>query len=156
VDSGHGRIGTRECSVISNPDWIKWLVDSRSEWASIKAVIRIRSTFASENETTIEDRFYITSLRASAKRLLGLIRQLWGIESMHWVLDVTFGDDQSRIRKGNAPQNMALSALNLLQIIKIKFPRIEGVRTSIARLRKMAGWDDIWLTNILNATDINA
>ncbi len=159
VDAGHGRIETRECTVISDPEWIKWLVDSHPKWTSIKAVVRIRSTFISESGTTTEDRFYIASLLGLAKRLLSLIRQHWGIESMHWVLDVTFGDDQSRIRKGNAPQNMAVikkSALNLLQIIKSKFPRIEGVRTSIARLRKMAAWDDLWLMNILNAKPISS
>lgn len=155
VDSGHGRIETRECTVISDPKWLKWLKEDRPEWNSIEAVIKIRSIFEIKDQVTTEERFYITSSTTTAKKLSNAIRQHWGVESMHWILDVTFGDDQSRVRKGNAPQNMAVikkSALNLLQIIKKKFPRINGVRTSIARLRKIAAWDEGWLMDIISAS----
>lgn len=157
VDSGHGRIETRECTVISDPEWLKWLKAERPEWNSIKSVIKIRSIFEIKDKVTTEERFYIASLVAPAKKLSNAVRKHWGVESMHWILDVTFGDDQSRVRKGNAPQNMAVikkSALNLLQIIKKKFPRIDGVRTSIARLRKIAAWDEQWLMDIINTSAI--
>ncbi len=157
VDGSHGRIETRECKVISDPQWMKWLKEERPEWNSIQSVIKITSIFETKGKTTTEDRFYIASLIAPAKKLSKSVRQHWGVESMHWILDVSFGDDQSRVRKGNAPQNMAVikkSALNLLQIIKNRFPRINGVRTSIARLRKVASWDEEWLMDIINAGDI--
>lgn len=157
VDSGHGRIETRECTVISDPEWMKWLKAERPEWSSIKSVIKIRSIFEIKDKVTTEERFYVASLVAPAKKLSNVVRNHWGVESMHWILDVTFGDDQSRIRKGNAPQNMAVikkSALNLLQIIKKKFPRIDGVRTSIARLRKIAAWDEKWLMDIINTSAV--
>jgi predicted transposase YbfD/YdcC len=157
VDSGHGRIETRECTVISDPEWMKWLKAERPEWNSIKSVIKIRSIFEIKDKVTTEERFYITSLVAPARKLSNAVRKHWGVESMHWILDVTFGDDQSRVRKGNAPQNMAVikkSALNLLQIIKKKFPRIDGVRTSIARLRKIAAWEEQWLMDIINTSAI--
>lgn len=157
IDSGHGRIETRECTVISDPEWMKWLKAERPEWNSIKSVIKIRSIFEIKGKVTTEERFYIASLVTPAKKLSNAVRKHWGVESMHWILDVTFGDDQSRVRKGNAPQNMAVikkSALNLLQIIKKKFPRIEGVRTSIARLRKIAAWDEKWLMDIINTSAV--
>ncbi len=67
-----------------------------------------------------------------------MIRSHWSVESMHWVLNMSFGEDQSRIRKGNAPENMAIIrhfALNLLQKYK------KG-RQTIKRLRKMSGWEN--------------
>jgi hypothetical protein len=68
---------------------------------------------------------------------------------LHWVLDITFGDDQSRIRKGNAPRNMAIvkkTVLNLLSIVKRASPRL-----SLKRMRKMAGWDSLFLEKVLAA-----
>lgn len=79
-----------------------------------------------------------------------MIRQHWGIENkLHWVLDVCFAEDQSRIRKGNAPRNIAIikkTALNLLQIIKATRPRI-----SLKRMIKFAGWDNDFLNEVLMA-----
>lgn len=73
-----------------------------------------------------------------------------GIENkLHWVLDTSFGDDQSRIRKGNAPRNMAIvkkTVLNLLQIVKKDMKRI-----SLKRMRKLAGWDNQFLNTVLMA-----
>jgi len=78
------------------------------------------------------------------------VRQHWGVENkLHWVLDVSFGDDQSRIRKGNAPRNRAIikkTVLNLLNIVKKASPRL-----SLKRMRKMAGWDNAFLEKILAA-----
>jgi len=68
---------------------------------------------------------------------------------LHWVLDVSFGDDQSRIRKGNAPRNRAIikkTVLNLLNIVKKASPRL-----SLKRMRKMAAWDNAFLEKILAA-----
>ena len=77
-----------------------------------------------------------------------IIRQHWGVENgLHWVLDVTFNDDQSRIRKGNAPQNMAIlkkTALNIFQIMKKSRPRV-----SIKAMRKLAGWDHQFMDDLL-------
>lgn len=154
----HGRLESRICTVIADQQWIKWLTSEHNKWSTIKSVIRIISTRTIKGVTTEEARFYIASISMSAKQTLNAIRSHWSIEnSLHWVLDVTFGDDQSRVRKGNAPQNMLIlkkAALNLLQMIKTQFPRIDGVRTSIARLRKMAGWVEDWLLRILVAKPV--
>ena len=155
-DKAHGRFEIRNCTVITDDKWLNWLKDSRKDWASIKSVIKITSTRTIKGKESIEDRFYISGLDStSAEQSLNYIRSHWAIENnLHWTLDMSFGDDKSRIRKGNAPQNMLVLkkvALNLLEIIKARYPRIDGVRTSIVRLRKLTGWLDEWLLKVLCA-----
>lgn len=130
-DKGHGRIETRKCFVSHD---VQWLKDRNENWQSIQSIICIESTRHIKNKATIEYRYYISSLIETPKKMLESIRSHWAIEnSLHWVLDMSFFDDQSRIRDGNAPQIMAILrhiAFNLLQLVKTK-------KFSIKRLRKM-------------------
>jgi predicted transposase YbfD/YdcC len=145
-DKGHGRIETRGCLVVND---VEWLRESHPNWKSIQTIIRIESMRTIKDKTSTETRFYISSLDRTAEKMLTYIRSHWAIEnSLHWILDMVFGEDQSRIRKHNAPQVMAIirhMALNLLQGAKNQMKR-----QSIKRLRKMAGWDNQTLTNILS------
>jgi predicted transposase YbfD/YdcC len=147
-DKGHGRIESRKCWVSNE---VSWLRDRHPQWESIQSIVRIDSTREIKTKITTETRYYISSLNESAQKILSSIRSHWAIEnSLHWVLDMSFGEDQSRIRKNNAPQAMAIIrhiALNLLQLTKAQMKR-----QSIKRLRKMAGWDNPTLTTILNQT----
>ena len=99
---------------------------------------------------SVEKRYYISSLKADPQKLMTAIRSHWGVENqLHWVLDVCFGEDVSRIRKGNAPQNIAImkkAVLNLMKVIKQSRPR-----TTFKRMRKMAGWDSGFMESILRA-----
>lgn len=144
-DKGHGRIETRQCWVTHE---VAWLRDRHPHWHSINSLIRIDSVRETKDKTTYETRYYISSLKEIPQKILGVVRSHWAIENnLHWVLDMSFGEDQSRIRKENAPQVMAIirhMALNLLQLTKDNMKR-----QSIKRLRKMAGWDDNILSNIL-------
>jgi predicted transposase YbfD/YdcC len=146
-DKGHGRIETRRCTVTEG---ISWLQEQHPHWKGLRSVIEIESTREIKGEITREKRYYISSLAAETSPILSAVRQHWGVENrLHWVLDVSFGDDQSRIRKGNAPRNMAIikkTVLNLLNIIKKTSPR-----TSLKRMRKMAGWDNAFLERVLTA-----
>jgi predicted transposase YbfD/YdcC len=134
-DKGHGRVETRECWVM---DAVEWLKKRHPRWSSIQSVIKIQSVRESK-VTTKEVRYYISSLKDTPDQVLKSIRSHWAIENtLHWTLDMSFNEDYSRIRKGNAPYAMAIIrhvALNLLQQIKTK-------RQSIKRLRKMCGWDN--------------
>ena len=98
------------------------------------------------SERKIELRYFISSSLTSAPKMLAAVRLHWGIENqLHWVLDMSFGEDQSRIRKDNAPTNVAIirhAALNMIRQAQKK-------RVSIKRMRKAAGWDDLVLTDIL-------
>lgn len=144
-DKGHGRIESRKCWVSND---VSWLRERHPQWKSIHSIVRIDSTREIKGKISIETRYYITSLEEKAQKILNSIRSHWSIEnSLHWVLDMSFGEDQSRIRKNNGPQVMAIIrhiALNLLQLTKAQMKR-----QSVKRLRKMAGWDNNTLTSIL-------
>lgn len=144
-DKGHGRIETRTCWVSQD---VSWLHELHEHWKSIQSIIRIDSVRESKMNSTTETRYYISSCQLTPKKILEAIRSHWAIENnLHWVLDMSFGEDMSRIRKNNAPQIMAVIrhiALNLLQLTKDNMKR-----QSIKRLRKMAGWDHALLSAIL-------
>ncbi len=144
-DKGHGRIETRECTVTSD---ISWLKEAHPKWKELNSIVEIKSKRETKKGATMETRHYISSLNADPSKLLSAVRMHWGIENkLHWVLDVSFNDDQCRIRKGNAPRNIAIikkAVLNLLQIIKKNNPRI-----SLKGMRKMAGWDYGFMDTIL-------
>ena len=143
-DKGHGRIEHRKCEATSAINWLQ----KEHNWHGLQTIIRITATRTIKEKTAVEARYYISSLTADAKLILENTRSHWAIEnSLHFVLDMSFGEDQSRIRKDNAPLAMAVIrhlALNFLQQAKEKYKRM-----SIKRLRKLAGWDNKTLENIL-------
>ena len=152
-DKGHGRIETRECLVTNNTHWLR---ERHPHWSSIKSIIRINSTRELKSSITTESRYYISSLeypqdKAGAEKMLVNIRSHWAIEnSLHWVLDMSFNDDQSRIRKGNAPYAMAIIrhiATNTLQLTKDQLDKPNS--HTIKRLRKLCGWDTKMLDKAL-------
>jgi len=150
VDKGHGRFEIRTCKATSDIDWLR---NSHPQWKMLNSIAEIESKRKIKGVTTCEKRYYISSLRAVPTMILSGVRQHWGIEnSLHWVLDVSFGSDQSRIRKGNAPQNIAIirkCALNLLQQVKKNWTSTSP-RLSIRRARKAAGWDSNFMNIVLS------
>jgi len=110
----------------------------------------VKSTREVRKNISVENRFYLTSLPPEPELVGKAIRSHWGIEnSLHWILDVTFREDDSRIKEKNAIENIALVrkiALNLLQSVK------QGLKDmSIRRLRKKSGWDNKTLESVLMA-----
>ncbi|MFV0375850.1 MAG: ISAs1 family transposase, partial [Mangrovibacterium sp.] len=104
VDCGHGRIETRECFAYSNLE----MIEGADQWEGLKTIFRIDSqrTIKSTGETSQQTRYYISTLEAQAKQFNSWTRNHWAIENnLHWTLDVVFGEDQSRKRKGYAAQN---------------------------------------------------
>ncbi|HEY5234534.1 MAG TPA: ISAs1 family transposase [Rhabdochlamydiaceae bacterium] len=143
-DKGHGRIETRACAVSND---VEWLRNMHPRWKTIHSIIQIYSKRELKNKTTEETRYYVSSLKdSSPEETLKAIRDHWGIENtLHWILDMSFNEDYSRIRKENAPQVMAIIrhfALNLLQQNKPK-------RQSIKGFRKICAWDDEALGQII-------
>jgi predicted transposase YbfD/YdcC len=141
---GHGRIEKRTCSVIKDLS----LMEGSDRWDSLKSLVRIESERT--NKTTLqtekETRFFIASLPPNAQHINGCVRTHWGIEnSLHWVLDVAFHEDDSRKRAGHAAQNFSLLnriALNLLKNEKLSKRSVKGKRLK-------AGWNTQYLTSIL-------
>lgn len=144
IDKGHGRFETRKCYVSDHIDWL----DGRDEWKDLRTIIMLEEKREIKDKVEQERRFYISSLAADAKLISESIRAHWGIENkLHWILDVTFGEDDSRVRKDHAPENMSLVrrwTLNMLQTAQNKIKDI-----SIKGLRKKAGWGNSTLDLVL-------
>jgi predicted transposase YbfD/YdcC len=148
-DKGHGRIEQRSVSVIGEVDWLdgdrRFPGELRLPGAS--CVIRVDSRVELRDRCRVETRYYISSAPLSAEQAAAAVRGHWGIEnSLHWVLDVVFNDDQCRLRKGHGAKNMAIVrhfAINLVRAAKDKH--------SIKLRRKAAGWDHDYLAKMLGA-----
>jgi predicted transposase YbfD/YdcC len=115
-EKGHGRIETREYYLITDISWL----EGKEAWEGLKAIGMATSRCIRKGKETEEVRYFISSI-TNGTDFANAVREHWGIESMHWTLDVTFGEDKSRIRKENEPENATLLrkiALNFLKIEK--------------------------------------
>lgn len=114
-DYGHGRIESRTCYAVLLPDYLREL---QKEWADLTSLVCIVSSREINEKKQIETRYYVSSLKPDAEKIGRAIRCHWLVEnSLHWVLDVTFGEDNSRIRRGYSAENMCVMrhlALNLI------------------------------------------
>jgi predicted transposase YbfD/YdcC len=142
VDIGHGRIETRTCHMITEFNHIQ----NRQKRKELKTE-STREFKNSDKPTEKATRYYISNVEANAKDFQNHIRYHWSIENkLHWILDVAFGEDASRKRSGNSPQNFSTLnkiALNLLKNEKTLKVGIKG--------RKLkAGWDNKYLLKVLN------
>jgi predicted transposase YbfD/YdcC len=139
---GHGRQEARACWVLHDLDGIR----DRDRWEELRSVIIVVSERVVDGAATYERRYYISSRKAGAKTLLGAIRGHWGIEnSLHWVLDVGFDEDRSRVRTDHGPENLALLRRWAVSLLK----HAESGRSSIRRKRLTAGWDNEFLEKVL-------
>ena len=145
VNKNHGRIEIRECWTISDPD-ILCNLRGFNNWEKLNSVVRLRAERRVGEHISIEDRYYIASFTGAAK-ILSAIRSHWGIENqLHWVLDIAFDEDRSRIRKDHGPENFALLrhiALNLLKQEKT-------CKRSMKGKRLLAGWNHDYLITVLS------
>lgn len=142
---GHDRREIRQCWVVSEPDYRAYL-RSGAAWPNLTTLVKLLTVRITPKKTDISVRYFISSWSASAHAFLKRIREHWQIENgLHWVLDIAFREDESRIRKDHAPQNMALLrhiALNLLK-------QETSVKVGMAAKRKMAGWDNAYLLKVV-------
>jgi predicted transposase YbfD/YdcC len=143
VTGGHDRVETRRCWATDVDG--KGLVD-QTEWEKLKSICLVEYEKFEDGETSTERRYFISSLEPNPEKLLEATRRHWHIETkMHWVLDVAFQEDDSRIRMGNAAQNM--SAVRRLALGLLEQEESLSVGTKNKRLR--AGWDQDYLEKIL-------
>ena len=138
IDAGHGRIEVRRAYVLDFEEYKK-LIPSGLKWKKLAQIVTIEATRDGANFKTQEMRFYITSSIATPEKLLTATRKHWGVEnSLHWTLDVTFREDESRIRKDAAPENFAIFWHIALNIIR----KNTSIDASVKRKRHMAAMDD--------------
>lgn len=138
VEKGHGRIETRTYTASQVVDWI---ASDRSypgqpRFTTIKTIIKVDSQTEQTGRSTAETHIYISSAPLDIERLAKGIRGHWGVESMHWLLDVEFKDDLSRYRTGHGAKNMAIVRRFALGLV-----RATQAKGSVKTRRKRAGWD---------------
>jgi predicted transposase YbfD/YdcC len=145
VNQGHGRVEVRECWSTSDPEYLSYIA-TLAEWQSLQSIAVVQAERQLGDERTVKRRYFISSLKSDAKLLLHAVRTHWEIENkVHWVLDIAFREDDSRIRKGNGAENFAVLrhiALNLLR-------RETSAKRSLKAKRKKAAWDQQYLLKVL-------
>jgi predicted transposase YbfD/YdcC len=141
-NEGHGRFEARRCWATSDLSWLS----GREEWEGLRSVVFVESERFVGESLSVEERYYLSSLPADAKLLNEVARSHWGVEnSLHWVLDVTFDEDRSRVRKGNAPENFGLLRRLALCLLK----RDTSSKGSIKGKRLQASWNEDYLLQVL-------
>ncbi len=139
-----GREEERFYAVASIPESMKALA---SEWPGTRSIGQAITSFVVDGEETSEVRYFISSREARVNEFAKSVRSHWSIESMHWVLDVVFHEDASRIRSGNATENMSFTRKFVTTLLKQDTSRV-----SLKGKRKKAGWNTEFLEKLLFGT----
>jgi predicted transposase YbfD/YdcC len=168
LDKGHGRIEERVVTVAREVDWLhgQRRFPGETRLPGIASLVRVTSRTQLKDRSRFETRFYVSSAPLSAARAAEAVRRHWAVESFHWVLDVVFADDQSRLRKGHGAHNMAIVrhfAFNLTRaapepphpprspLKRQPRPGATPRQSSLKRRRKFAAWSNQVLKDTLGA-----
>ena len=145
VHGDHGRVELRRCQALHVAG--KGLLDTEG-WPGLQTVCRVESERQAGGKLANETRYFISSLEADAEALLEATRTHWHIENkLHWVLDVAFGEDESRIRSGHAAENMAGVRRMATSLLKNETTSSVGIKNK----RLQAGWNEEYLFKVLSA-----
>ena len=137
-DDGH-RLAIDDPSCLEN-------LSTGGDWPGLRSVVKVESRRETYTVTTVQARYYISSMRASTKRQLDAVRAHWSIEnSLQWSMGVTFREDQSRVRKNHGPQNMA----TLRQISHNLLKQEISLKVGIQGKRLRGCWRDDYLLKVL-------
>ena len=143
IGGDHGRIETRTTTVLHGVEWLQ----RRHAWPGLKAIVMVESSREISGKTERETRFYLTSLVMVAALLGPIVRSHWAIEnSLHWVMDMVFRDDDCRVRTDHAPANFTT-----IKHIAHNLLRTASTKDSLRLRRKIAAWDDDFLASLVVA-----
>jgi len=141
VDGDHGRIETRRTTVFHDIAWLR----EHHNWPGLKAVVMVESEREIGAKVERETRFYITSSTDQADKLGDVVRRHWSVESMHWLMDCLFRDDECRIRTEHAPANFTT-----IKHIAHNLLRRHPAKLSMTNKRLKAGWNEQFLVSLLS------
>lgn len=148
VDKDHGRIETRRTWVSHEVDWLTGVrrFPDEPRFHALRSLVKTTTRTEWRGKVSEETRYFISSAALTPERAAEAVRAHWGVESLHWVLDVTFKEDLSRLRRGHGARNMAL-----VRRLAFNLVRAGRAKRSIKTARKAAGWNTKILADILNA-----
>jgi predicted transposase YbfD/YdcC len=142
VEKDHGRLETRR---YYQSDCLEWFAD-KGKWEGLASVGLVESVRELDGKTTVERRYYLSSLKLDVAAFARAVRGHWGVENkLHWVLDVCFGEDQSRAREGYAAENLATLRRLALNLLKREKTKKRGIRSKMLN----ASWDHAYLLRLL-------
>ncbi len=142
LDKGHGRIERRRYWITDAIDWL----EERTQWPGLRCIGVVESERHIGDQVSIERRYFIASIEADAELFARAVRSHWGIENqLHWSLDVSFREDECRVRQGHAAQNLALVRHLALNLLKNEKTAKVGIKIK----RSKAGWDHRYLAKVL-------
>ena len=142
LDKGHGRIEIRRYWMTEAIDWL----EGKQKWSQLRSIGLVESERQEGEQVSIERRCFIGSIEADAKVFARAVRSHWGIENrLHWSLDMTFREDDCRVRQGYAAQNLATIRHIALNLLKNETSVKRGLQTK----RQRAGWDHAYLAKVL-------
>jgi predicted transposase YbfD/YdcC len=145
-EHAHGRTTIRQCSVVTEENVLR-TITARDAWKDLGSVVRVTSERTMNGRTTNETRYYVSSIKTTtAEEILDAVRSHWKIEnSLHWILDIAFREDDSRIRTQHAQENFALMRKIALNLLKQE----TTVKVGIKAKRLKCGWDEPYLLKVL-------
>ena len=143
VDGDHGRIETRRTTVFHDIGWLQ----EQHDWPGLKAVVMVDSEREIGAKVERETRFYLTSSSEKADKLGDVVRSHWAVESMHWLMDCVFRDDECRVRTDHAPANFTI-----IKHIAHNLLRRNPAKISMISKRLKAGWSEQFLASLISAT----
>ncbi|HEY7419378.1 MAG TPA: ISAs1 family transposase [Ktedonobacteraceae bacterium] len=146
INKGHGRLEIRRHTLLAEPEYLTWLQEEH-HWPGLQALGRVEAERRLGEERTREARYYVLSRAMSAAAFAEVVRSHWGIENaVHWVFDVTFGEDHSRMSGSHAAENMVV----LRHLVRNLLEREQSQPSrSLKGKRLKAGWDHDYLLKIL-------
>jgi predicted transposase YbfD/YdcC len=145
IDKNHGRLEVRQVWAVEDPALIAYL-DPQGAWPKLRSVAKVLAERRVGAEVSRETRYYLSSLPGNAATIAAAVRGHWGIENrLHWVLDIAFREDESRVRRGHADQNLAVLRRLALNLLRQETTAKMGTKAK----RLKAGWDDAYLLKIL-------
>ena len=139
IEDGHGRHEERYVTVIHEPKGLP------PGWTDASAIVQVNREREVNGKWTCTSHYYMTSYAGTAEEIAGFVRGHWDIENgLHWVLDVVFREDRSRIRQGNAGTNFAMIRRVAVSLLK----RAPGKGSNVTK-RLKAGWDEEYMLQVL-------